>query len=337
MGNRWNRYPRPQLKREKWLSLDGEWKFKTQKINEPDDPGKWETINVPYCPESELSGIGRRISANDTMVYERELSVPEDWKGSRVILHFGAVDQTCKVFVNGEEVTSHEGGYLPFSVDITDKLSGEATDTIRVEAHDSLDHKYPWGKQKADNGGMWYTPVSGIWQSVWAEPVPEDHVTHLKIDTGRDWAEIRAYGVESGTIEIMGEKYQLIKDDAAYEKRASIRIDIHYPHLWMPEDPYLYDFTIESGDDKVESYFALRTLSIKEANGVPRLCLNDEPYFFNGVLDQGYWQSGIYTPPTDEAFEADIMAMKSFGFNTLRKHIKVEPELFYYDCDRLED
>ena len=335
MGNRWNRYPRPQLKRDKWLSLDGEWKFKTQKINEPDDPGKWETINVPYSPESELSGIGRRVSANDTMVYEREISVPEDWKGSRVILHFGAVDQTCKVFVNGEEVISHEGGYLPFSVDITDKLSGEAKDTIRVEAHDSLDHKYPWGKQKSDNGGMWYTPVSGIWQSVWAEPVPEDHVTHLKIDTGRDWAEIRAYGVEKGTIEIMGEKYELIKDDAAYEKRASIRIDIHYPHRWSPEDPYLYDFTIESGDDKLESYFALRTLSIQEVDGVPRLCLNDEPYFFNGVLDQGYWQSGIYTPPTDEAFEEDIMAMKSLGFNTLRKHIKVEPELFYYDCDRL--
>ena len=335
MKNRWNRYPRPQLKRDKWLSLDGEWKFKTQKTGEPDDPGKWETINVPYCPESELSGIGRRISASDIMVYEREFSVPEDWSGSNVILHFGAVDQTCKVYVNDEEAISHEGGYLPFSIDITEMLSGKEQCTIRVEARDSLDHKYPWGKQKADNGGMWYTPVSGIWQSVWAEPVPADHVTQLKIDTGLDWAEIRVYGVESGTIEIMGEKYDLIKEDTAGEKRASIRIDIHYPHLWTPEDPYLYDFIIESGEDRLESYFALRTLSVEMADGVPRLCLNEEPYFFNGVLDQGYWQSGIYTPPTDEAFEADILAMKSLGFNTLRKHIKVEPELFYYDCDRL--
>ena len=335
MKNRWNRYPRPQLKREKWLSLDGEWKFKTQKTGEPDDPGKWETINVPYCPESELSGVGRRISASDTMVYERELHMPEDWKGSNVILHFGAVDQTCKVFVNDKEAISHEGGYLPFSVDITDMLSGEDSDIIRVEARDSLDHKYPWGKQKADNGGMWYTPVSGIWQSVWAEPVPADHVTQLKIDTGLDWAEIRAYGVESGTIEILGEKYDLIKEESAGENRASIRIDIHYPHLWTPEDPYLYNFVIESGEDRLESYFALRTLSVEKVDGIPRLCLNEEPYFFNGVLDQGYWQIGIYTPPTDEAFEEDILAMKSLGFNTLRKHIKVEPELFYYDCDRL--
>ena len=335
MKNRWNRYPRPQLKREKWLSLDGEWKFKTQKTGEPDDPGKWETINVPYCPESELSGVGRRISASDTMVYERELHMPEDWKGSNVILHFGAVDQTCKVFVNDKEAISHEGGYLPFSVDITDMLSGEDSDVIRVEARDSLDHKYPWGKQKADNGGMWYTPVSGIWQSVWAEPVPADHVTQLKIDTGLDWAEIRAYGVESGTIEILGEKYDLIKEESAGEKRASIRIDIHYPHLWTPEDPYLYDFVIESGEDRLKSYFALRTLSVEKVDGIPRLCLNEEPYFFNGVLDQGYWQIGIYTPPTDEAFEEDILAMKSLGFNTLRKHIKVEPELFYFDCDRL--
>ena len=336
--NKWNNtYPRPQLVRNDWLGLNGKWRFKTESQSAASEDGSWETINVPYCPESRLSGICRRIAPGEKMIYERDFEVPGEWSGKRIILHFGAVDQIARVFVDGEPAVSHEGGYLPFSADITDLL-GESRDghhVLRVEAVDELDHRYPWGKQKRDNGGMWYTPVSGIWQSVWMEPVSEVHIKSLKIDCGTDWAEIRAYGVEEGVISVLGEKFLLIKDTSADEKCAMIHMDIRSPHLWSPEDPHLYEFTIESGEDKVGSYFALRSLTIEEREGYKRLCLNGEPYFFNGVLDQGYWQDGIYTPEDPDNFAGDILAMKSLGFNTLRKHIKIEPEQYYYECDRL--
>lgn len=335
MNRTWNVYPRPQLVRDDWLSLDGEWDFRIHKGAEGMAPAKADKITVPFCPESRLSGIEKRIAPDEVMVYERSFVLPDEWLKKNIVLHFGAVDQTAKVFVNDEAAAEHEGGYLPFEADITG-LVKKGMNRIRVEAADSLDHKYPWGKQKNDNGGMWYTPVSGIWQSVWLEPVPEEHVTSLKIDTGADWVEIRAYGIDAGTIELLGEKHELIKETATDEACAGIRIDIHHPHLWSPEDPFLYDFVIEGeGGDRIESYFALRTLSIEEAGGVRRLCLNGRQYFFNGVLDQGYWQDGIYTPPSPDAFAKDILAMKERGFNTLRKHIKIEPEIFYYECDRL--
>jgi galactokinase len=335
MHKSWNVYPRPQLVRDDWLSLDGEWDFRIHSGSDGVASLKAERITVPYCPESRLSGIERRIGADEFMIYERSFVLPDEWLSGHIVLHFGAVDQTASVMVNNEPACEHEGGYLPFEMDITG-LVHKGINKLSVEVRDSLDHKYPWGKQKRDNGGMWYTPVSGIWQSVWLEPVPEEHITSLKIDTGYDWAEIRAYGIESGTIDILGESYELLKETATDEPCASIRIDIHHPHLWSPEDPYLYDFEIRSrGGDVVKSYFALRVLSIEEHDGVQRLCLNGEPYFFNGLLDQGYWQDGIYTPPAPEAFAEDILAMKSLGFNTLRKHIKIEPELFYYECDRL--
>ena len=335
MNNKWNVYPRPQLVRDDWLSLDGEWDLRIHKGAEGMAPAKADKICVPYCPESRLSGIEKRIAADEVMVYERSFVLPDKWLKKHIVLHFGAVDQTAKVFVNDEPAAEHEGGYLPFEADITD-LVKKGINRLRVEAVDRLDHRYPWGKQKNDNGGMWYTPVSGIWQSVWLEPVAEKHVTSLKIDSGADWVEIRAYGIEAGTIELLGEKHDLIKETATEELCAGIRIDIHHPHLWSPEDPFLYDFVIEGeGGDRIESYFALRTLSIEEADGVKRLCLNGKPYFFNGVLDQGYWQDGIYTPPSPDAFAEDILAMKTRGFNTLRKHIKIEPELFYWECDRL--
>lgn len=343
MENKWNIYPRPQLRRDDWLNLNCEWKF-----------GEG-TINVPFCPESMLSGVGRRISPDEIMVYERSFTIPEAWRdvtyGRRILLNFGAVDQVATVFINDIEVGKHEGGYLPFSVDITEAVgvakekpediseldwSEENSDIqLRVEVVDSLNHKYPWGKQKNKNGGMWYTPVSGIWQSVWAEAVPVSHVSSLKIDTGLSCVDIKAYGIESGTLTLLDKKYVLEKDENSEEVCASIHIDIDEPHNWSPEDPYLYDFIIDSGKDHVESYFALRTITIEERDGYKRLCLNGEPYFFNGLLDQGYWHDGIYTPESPSAYASDILAMKSLGFNTLRKHIKIEPEQFYYECDRL--
>ena len=334
MNNTWNAYPRPQLVREDWLCLNGEWRFCTA-ADPSEEIREWETVNVPFCPESKLSGIGRRINKGETMVYERAFAVPDGWKGRRILLHFGAVDQTARVLVNGSESGRHEGGYLPFVLDVTESVEFGRLNTLRVEARDDLDHKYPWGKQRSDNGGMWYTPVSGIWQSVWMEAVPDEYITDLKIDSGADWVEIRAYGVSSGTIELLGEKHLLVQDEESKENCASIHLDIHRPHMWTPEDPYLYGFMIETDRDRVRSYFALRTLTIEERDGVKRLCLNGEPYFFNGLLDQGYWQDGIYTPPGPDGYERDILAMKSLGFNTLRKHIKIEPEQFYYECDRL--
>ena len=336
MSREWkDAYPRPQLVRDDWLSLDGEWNFSTKNRFEPGVPEKKELINVPFCPESKLSGIGRRIGADDVMLYGRKFTIPEEWNGKRIMLHFGAVDQRAKVYVDSKTAGSHEGGYLPFSFDITGLLGSGEVHSIIVEARDSLDHKYPWGKQKAENGGMWYTPVSGIWQSVWLEPVPEQHITSLKIDTGADWAEIKAYGVTGGTLELEGKTYELSEIMTEGEACAAVLIRIEEPQLWSPEDPHLYEFSITAGSDRVSSYFALRTLTIEQKDGYPRLCLNGEPYFFNGVLDQGYWHDGIYTPSSPDKFADDILAMKSLGYNTLRKHIKIEPDLFYYECDRL--
>lgn len=320
----WNVYPRPQLVRKDWMCLNGEWTF-----NEKD------TIVVPFCPESKLSGVQGQDWIGKTLSYERTVNVPAEWTahGDRIILHIGAADQEAHVYINGAMAGEHKGGYLPFSVDITEYIKED--NDLLIETVDNLDHKYPWGKQKVNRGGMWYTPVSGIWQSVWLEHVPSRHIESLKIDTGLNWVEIRAYGVTEGTIELLGEKHELLYDDASSIDCASIHLDIRWPHLWSPEDPYLYNFSIKSGDDEIESYFALRTLGIAEINGHQRLCLNGEPYFFNGLLDQGYWQDGIYTPSSYKCYEQDILAMKKLGFNTLRKHIKIEPEQFYYDCDRL--
>ena len=324
--NVWNVYPRPQLVRSEWMNLNGEWEF-----------NKDMSIIVPFCPESELSGLAGQPLGEGKLTYERTVSVPAEWRlnNNRILLHIGAADQKAVVYVNNREAGEHRGGYLPFSVDITDYLDESGPNNIRIEVTDDLDHRYPWGKQKKERGSMWYTPVSGIWKSVWMEPVPEKHIESLKIDCGLDWVEIRAYGVEQASIELLGEKHEMMKDEVAGTDCAVIHLDIRKPHNWTPDDPYLYDFRISSGDDEIRSYFALRTLGIATVDGYKRLCLNGEPYFFNGVLDQGYWQDGLYTPAIPQCYESDILAMKSLGFNTLRKHIKIEPEQFYYDCDRL--
>lgn len=330
-------YPRPQLVRDNWMSLDGEWTFTIKKSSEAGLPSKPQKINVPFCPESTLSGLNRITRKDELMLYGRGFRIPEEWKGRRLLLHLGAVDQVANVYIDSKYAGSHEGGYLPFSFDITKLLNEgeEAPHSVIVEVRDSLDHKYPWGKQKARNGGMWYTPVSGIWQSVWLEPVPENYVSSLKIDTGLNWAAIRAYGITEGTLELGGKTYELEDVTEGTDPCASVRIEIEDPELWTPENPHLYEFSITSGNDRIRSYFALRTLTVEDKGGCNRLCLNGTPYFFNGVLDQGYWHDGIYTPSSPDKYAKDILVMKSLGYNTLRKHIKIEPEIFYYECDRL--
>ena len=317
-GIPWDRYPRPQMIREDWLCLNGIWEFFCH--------GRSGTIRVPFCPESLLSGVHAAPEPGEDFTYRRRFTVPQAWTGKRILLHFGAVMRFCIAEVNGRELCRHDNGYLPFSVDITEALH-EDENELTVRIVNDLDHRYPWGKQSRKRGGMWYTPCSGIWQSVWLEPVPENHIRSLKITNGLDWVEIAAEGVQEGTLELDGQDYPL--------QDGKVRLSISDPHLWSPEDPYLYRFTLQCGEDRVGSYFALRTLSVQEIKGLSRLCLNGKPYFFNGLLDQGYWSDGLYTPAVPEAYEYDIFSMKSLGFNTLRKHIKIEPEQFYYDCDRL--
>ena len=314
----WNVYPRPQMKRRRWLCLNGMWQLSAG--------GESSQIRVPFCAESLLSGVKTPPNIGETFRCSRSFSVPEAWDGSRVLLHFGAVMRKAAVYVNGKEVCRHENGYLPFSADITGALRpGE--NELSVEIVNDLDPRYPLGKQSKKRGGMWYTPCSGIWQTVWLEPVPENYIRSLKITNGLDWAEIEAEGPGAGTVTLEGKTYPL--------EGGKARILLQDPHLWSPEDPYLYRFTLSCGEDCIESYFALRTLSTETIDGIPRLCLNGKPYFFNGLLDQGYWSDGLYTPASPEAYEKDILAMKSLGFTMLRKHIKIEPEQFYYDCDRL--
>ena len=312
----WNEYPRPSLRREKWLCLNGLWQFEANGAQKQD-------ILVPFPPESLLSGVGEVCNH---LKYTRSFTLDKDFLDGRVILHFGAVDQIAKVYINDTQVGEHEGGYLPFSFDITPYVH-DGENTITLVAQDLLDKKYPLGKQKLDRGGMWYTPVSGIWQTVWIEPVPQEYIKGISYTANGNNIRIDIDGVQNGTIILLDKEYQF--------SNGSCNITIDEPIYWSPEHPHLYYFTVASGADRVESYFALRTLSIKNINGKPRICLNGEPYFFHGVLDQGYFSDGIYLPATPKLYEDDILAMKKLGFNTLRKHIKIEPEYFYHACDRL--
>ena len=322
----WNTYyPRPQLRRDSFLPLMDGWKL------------NGSPITMPFCPESLLSGYEGELGM--TMTYETTFTLPKTFapRDHRVLLHFGAVDQIAEVFVNGRPIVRHEGGYLPFSGDITKALL-PGVNHLTVCVMDGLDHDYPYGKQSKKRGGMWYTPVTGIWQTVWLEAVPEKHITGLKITPDLCGIDLRV-DTEAAHVDAVvrqdGDEVARISFANTGEKR---RIDIPEEHirLWTPDSPALYDLTITAGADTVHSYFALRTVEIKpDKHGVNRLCLNGAPVFLNGVLDQGYFTDGHYLPGDPKEYERDVLRMKELGFNMLRKHIKVEPEAFYEACDRL--
>ena len=323
-----NEYPRPQMVRAEWMNLNGRWEYAM--CNSPVMPKSFDgEIIVPFSPETELSGVGRSLKSDEYLWYRKRFTFPESFRGKRVLLHFGAVDQTAKVFVNGRECAYHVGGYTPFSVDITDYLDGLNAE-LCVRVTDNTDcGSHSRGKQSSRRGGIWYTPQSGIWQTVWAEAVSVPYVKSLRItpkfDTGA--VEIAADIVGNGVAfaHFQGNEYAL---------PAEIPVPDFEP--WSPENPKLYDFSVTCGEDRVDSYFAMRKFSVeKDSKGVKRLFLNGRPYFHNGLLDQGYWPDGLYTAPTDEALIRDISLAKEMGFNVLRKHIKIEPLRWYYHCDRL--
>ena len=324
-GTPWDVYPRPQLRRDSFLNLNGTWDFTVSTCNQP--PEEFDRkILVPFCPESLLSGIREHFPEGHFLCYRREFTLPEGFHRGRVLLHFGAVDQICDIYVNQKLLSHHIGGYEAFSLDITHALQEENELVVCVQ-DDLRSGTLPYGKQTLNRGGMWYTPVSGIWQTVWLESVPETYIQALDIRVTTGSAQISVTPALEGTVFLQGKAYPLVK--------GCVEISPESPRLWSPEDPYLYEFTVQAGEDRIESYFALRTIDIRTVSGIPRLCLNGMPYFFHGLLDQGYWPDGIYTPAAPECYADDILAMKRLGFNTLRKHIKVEPEQFYYDCDRL--
>ena len=322
-GEGWTEYPRPQMKRESYFSLCGKWALAVEKEGAETILGE---INVPYPPESRISGIERQLEEEERYIYRRSFALPEDFMKDRVLLHFGAVDQLAKVYVNDTLAGEHEGGYLPFTLDITELLK-EGENALRVEVTDELDHELAWGKQRRDRGGMWYTPISGIWQPVWLESVVDSYIQSIKISSTDHSVTVETKGGSEDKALFIGTNMYSYKGD-------SITVEIDEPHLWSPDDPHLYEFVLVAGADKIESYFALRTVGIEKVKGQAYICLNGKPMFFHGLLDQGYYSDGIYLPATQEGYRFDILKMKELGFNMLRKHIKIEPELFYYYCDK---
>ena len=323
----WQEYPRPQFKRDSYLNLNGEWEFAVSHSEEiPDSLG--ERITVPFPPESHLSGICREIKEGERLYYGRAVTLPDGFKKDRIVLHVDAADQISEIYIDGVLASKKEGGYTPHTADITDLVSGDSF-VLTVKVTDDLDKTYPYGKQRRDRGGMWYTPVSGIWQTVWLESLPAHPIRSIKITPTMKNVKIE--------IDTDAEKKVLtLADGKRIEFTDSVVvITPSEPHLWTPDDPYLYYFTLETESDKVESYFALREVGIATVDGKARLTLNGEPYVFNGLLDQGYFSDGIFLPASPAGFEGDIMMAKSCGFNMLRKHIKIEPMIFYHLCDRL--
>ena len=345
-------YPRPALRRDSCEILNGPWQYAITQTAEY--PAAWQgSILVPYSPEAPASGVGRTLQPGQWLHYHR-LFAPPAGEGGRVLLHFGAVDYACAVQVNGHLAGGHRGGYWPFTLDITDLLNGTGRNSLWVAVQDPTGHgTQARGKQTLKPGGMFYPAQSGIWQTVWLERVPDNYIQTLTVTPDYDartvtvrvhtakpggavnlWAMVRAGGVT------IAEDWG--SDEADQDGEVTLNISEEHFFPWSPDTPFLYDLTVgtnqgeEAGLDTVHSYFALRKWSCApDAHGVLRFCLNDKPILLNGLLDQGYWPEGLYTPPSDAAVERELSEVKALGFNLLRKHAKIEPQRWYYHCDRL--
>ncbi|MEG1060252.1 MAG: glycoside hydrolase family 2 TIM barrel-domain containing protein [Oscillospiraceae bacterium] len=324
-------YPRPQMVRDSWLCLNGRWQYAVNQGDCPPDKMSGEII-VPFSPESELSGANCIISPKDILWYKRTFTLDESFSGGRVLLHFGAVDQTAEVFVNGIFVGAHVGGYTAFSFDITDAIKAE--NELVVKVRDLSDSSWQSkGKQKLKRGGIWYTPQSGIWQTVWCESVPREYISRLSVTPLFDSAAVEVTAHSNCECECTVTACGNTKKGRT---NVPIILDIGEFTPWSPDEPKLYDLEVSTSLDSVKSYFGMRKFEVKaDSSGIKRMYLNNRPFFHNGVLDQGYWSDGLYTAPSDEAMIYDIVQMKELGFNMLRKHIKIEPMRWYYHCDRL--
>ncbi|WP_205315719.1 PA14 domain-containing protein [Nonomuraea lactucae] len=325
-------YPRPQLVRDRWRSLNGTWQFAAARPGEAAPIGKdlRERIVVPYPVESQLSGIGRH---EERMWYRRTFDVPRSWRGDRVLLHLDAVDWESTIWVNGVQVGTHKGGYDRITLDVTGALRRGGPQELVVGVVDPTDRgAQAVGKQRLDPGGIWYTPSSGIWQTVWLEPVPTDHVA--RVDTVPD-VEGQALRVtvrgSSGTAVVTARDGRRVVGRVTGPVGQELRLPVPGPKLWSPDRPFLYDLTVKVKQDQVSSYFGMRTISLRNN----RMLLNGKPVFQLGPLDQGFWPDGIYTAPTDEALRHDLEETKRLGFNAVRKHVKIEPDRWYHHADRL--
>ena len=328
-------HPTPQTERENWLCLNGKWAFYKEKVT--GEKAFECEILVPFSPETLLSGLPEtfRLEENETLVYTRTVTLGKDLLLGRTVLHFGAVDSECEVFVNGQKVGAHIGGFTAFSFDITPFVKDGENEIIVRAKDDAFKNGYSRGKQLEKRGGIWYTPQSGIWQSVWLESMPKSYITDLRItpDFATNTVKVQSTSFgETQEITVFDDGKEILK--ASYENAVELAYAFE---PWSPENPKLYDIVITNpSGDKLRSYFGMRSFGMaKDKNGVARLTLNGKPYFFNGVLDQGYFSDGMLTYPSDLAMQDELKMLKNMGFNTVRKHIKVEPMRWYYYCDKL--
>ena len=345
--NVWQSYPRPQLQRAEWINLNGLWKYAVTDQNTPRKNVSFEgEILVPFAIESSLSGVQKTFLPTDKLWYQREFTLDPSWKNKSTVLHFGAVDYECQVWVNNRLVGTHKGGNNPFSFDITKYLKKSGPQSIEVAVTDPTDtESISRGKQQLNQEGIWYTPVSGIWQTVWLEAVNKTYIRQVLPSTDIERKSVKlafdiigAKGNEEVKIEVLDDG-KVIK---TVEQKLTNAMEIDVPNavLWSPESPKLYHLNIVLSNggrvlDRVKSYFALRKVDArKDECGYNRICLNNQPIFQYGPLDQGWWPDGLYTAPTDEALLYDIVKTKAWGFNMIRKHVKVEPARWYYHCDK---
>jgi beta-galactosidase/beta-glucuronidase len=337
--NAWQEYPRPQMTRKEWLNLNGLWNYAITSKPQHLVPDFYGQILVPFPLESALSGVKRPLHKGEQLWYRRSFSIPITWRGRRILLHFGAVDWEAKILINNVKVGEHTGGFLPFSIDITNLVSYESLNELIVAVVDPTDtHWQARGKQARVPKTIWYTSVSGIWQTVWLEPVPATYITSLKITPDVDAASVRVKvnlvgsqpDLKGASVRVMN-KGALVAQEYLDSMTNEVSVPIPDLELWSPASPHLYDLEVSAGEDIVSSYFGMRKFSVEAG----RLCLNGFPQFFYGPLDQGYWPDGLYTPPSDEAMRHDIELVKGLGCNLLRKHVKVEPARYYYYCDKL--
>lgn len=340
-------YPRPIMERSQWENLNGLWDYAILPVGKQTPTSFDGKILVPFAVESSLSGVQKRLGSENELWYQREFTVPSNWKNNRILLHFGAVDWKADVWVNDVKVGQHTGGYVPFSFDVTPALKSGANKMI-VKVWDGTDQGYqPRGKQVNNPHGIWYTPVSGIWQTVWMEPVPEKYIENIKItpDIDKNIINVEAFinqPASSDRIEVKVMEGSRVVATGQSINNQPVEVSMPTnPRLWSPNDPFLYDLevTVFNGSkqlDKVKSYTAMRKYSTKrDDKGIVRLQLNNKDLFQFGPLDQGWWPDGLYTAPTDEALRYDVVKTKDFGFNMIRKHVKVEPARWYMHCDRL--